>query len=133
MDILSSDRTVPAVIGIITGHLTNLRRCMTKSLLSSIPSRIHGACSTLQFLSTFPCKSIACSISLYSTWAGSSCTNSNFRRTRCGWCVSTMQKHISGTLAVYISLPATQKVGSWPKFASYGCHIIYNRNKKQLS
>ena len=43
-----------------------------------------------------------------------------------------MQKHISGTLALHISLPATQKVGRWTKSASYGYYIIYNRNKKTI-
>ena len=124
---------VPAVVGMIARHLTNLRRCITNLLLSPIPLKDIQSMLLLQFFSTFPRKSIPCSLSSYTTLLGDYCANPNCQRTRSRWCLSTMQKHTSGTLAVHVSLPATQNSGRWLNFASYGCHTIYNRNKKQLS
>lgn len=111
----------------ITRYIANLGRCMMDSLLSSIPSTdILYVYLPLIFF-TFSHKSIACNLVLVLTRAGSSYANPNWSKTRSRWCVSTMQKHTSGTTTLHKSLLATQKAKKWLNSASYGCHITYNR------
>ena len=123
-----SDQAVPAVICMITRHITNLRRCMMDSLLS-IPF-LDIPCMYLPPIFVHLPTQVYCMQSCIGVNTSRlHCANSNYRRTRSRWCVSIMQKHTSGTITLHISLPAMQKAGRWPKFASYGCHITYNRQK----
>ena len=124
---------VLAVIVMKAGHLSSLIRCMAKSLLSHIPCKDIRSMLLPPILFHLPTQVYSMQSIIVHNMSGSSYANPNCRRTRSRWCVSTMQKHTSGTLAIHVSLPTTQKSGRWLKSALYGCHIIYNKNKKQLS
>ena len=104
VDILSSDRTVPVVIVMIAGHLTNLRRCMAKLLLlSHIPCKDIWSMLLPPILFHLPTQVYSMQSIIVHNMVGSLLRQPKLSKTRSGWCVSTMPKHTSGTLAIHVS------------------------------
>ena len=86
--------------------------------------RIKGSCSTSQFFSHLPWRDILWRVVDVSTTLGTGCFIPNWRRTRSGWCHSTIQKNINGTSTLQICCPAVQYAGREPSVCVYGSHTI---------